>query len=517
MSKYKQYEYHALVIILSVIISFSCTRQPVATNYYFDPVAGQDNNTGTSASQPFQSLHKISELQLNAGDSLLLKGGAVFRETLQITCSGSEKMPVVIGSYGSSERPILEAKGQSEATVHVINSEYITIRDLEITNDAGMPVPGLHGLWVELSNYGTAHGIRIDNLFVHNVTGSCVREKKDGGHAIFIQNYHENKPDSLLSNFDDLIIENCHIKDCNRSGIVFWGNWIRSKWKPSTHVIIRHNLLEGIPGDGIVPVGCDSVIVEYNVMKDCPGILPVTEAADGIWPWSCDNAIVQYNIVSDHKSQVDAYGFDADWNCKNSLFRYNLSYNNDGGFMLVCNSGGWTPDWSIGNTGTKVQYNISINDGLRNYKLKENYFSPVIHCTGPIKSTTIEKNLFCQYPRANPVTDKTLISFTDWRGQPDSTFFRNNFIFSEELYRAVDQGQSTHIFCENNLFVGRISDYKGFESHPGPFNSRLWYDSQDAHWDNLLHFISDKTINISGLTYRVSDIIGVLQTTEENQ
>jgi hypothetical protein len=216
----------------------------------------------------------------------------------------------VIGKYGSDERPLIAADGHHEAAVHIVNSEYFVLRDLEISNNAGKPVPGLHGVWIELSNYGTAHGIRIDNLFVHDVTGSCTREEKDGGHAILIQNYHEDSSDTLLSNFDGLVVENCHIKNCSRSGIIFWGNW----------------------------------------------------------------------------------------NCNNSVFQYNLSFNNDGGFLLVCNSGGWTPDWSIGNNGTIARYNISINDGLRNYKLKENYFSPVIHCTGPIKNSTLEK------------IDRTLIS-----------------------------------------------------------------------------------------------------------
>ena len=57
--------------------------------------------------------------------------------------------------------------------------------------------------------------------------------------------------------------------------------------------MIRGNLIEEVPGDGIVPIGCDSTLIEYNVMRDCPDMLPDTEAAAGIWPWSCDNTLVQ--------------------------------------------------------------------------------------------------------------------------------------------------------------------------------------------------------------------------------
>jgi len=134
------------------------------------------------------------------------------------------------------------------------------------------------------------------------------------------------------------------------------------------------------------------------------------------------------------------YGFDSDWNSTNSLFQYNLIFNNDGGFLLLCNSGGWPRDWSYGNEGTIVHYNISINDGLRNFKLKEHYFSPVIHCTGPIKNTIIEKNIFYLFRKPDEKIDRTLISLTDWSGSPDSTLFRENYIYTEEMYRAAVTG-----------------------------------------------------------------------------
>jgi hypothetical protein len=247
--------------------------------------------------------------------------------------------------------------------------------------------------------------------------------------------------------------------------------------------------------------------VEYNIMKNCPATLPPSEACDGIWPWSCDNAIIQYNIVSDHKSKVDGYGFDSDWNSTNSLFQYNLSYNNDGGFLLICNSGGWTTDWSFGNKGTRIRYNISINDGLRNFKLKEHYFSPVIHCTGPIENTVIEKNIFYLFKKPDEKIDRTLISLTDWSGYPDSTIFCENYIFAEERYRAADTGKSTRTHFEDNLFVGEMLAFNGFESRPGPFNKHLWYTESDENWTNLLQFIRNKTVTVNGKEWKVTDII----------
>lgn len=498
-------------ILSLALATVACTSNKVTTvNYYFDPDNGADTNTGTSTEQAFRSLSKISDLVLQSGDSVLLKSGALFTEPLFISCKGDSGRPVVIGKYGGDARPHIKGDGSQLQSVHVFNSEYLVIRDLEISNKGTIPVENLNGLFVELKGYGAAHDITIDNLFVHDVYGSLIKEN-GAGNAIMIQNHDDADTISRSSHFDGLLVQNCHIKDCQRNGIIIWGNWVRKHWDPNKNVIVRNNLIEGVPGDGIVPTACESPLVEYNVMKDCPPTLPPTEACDGIWPWSCDNAIIQYNIVSDHKSHVDAYGFDSDWNSTNSLFRYNLSYNNDGGFILICNPGGWTPEWSVGNTGTVVQYNISINDGLRDYiqKDKKEHFSPVIHMTGPVKNTLIEKNLICVFKKPQQEIDKTILSLTDWYGYPDSTFFKNNFIYVEEPNRMTDLTKSTNTFFQGNLYIGDLkTPLNGFGRYDGSFAKAMWYDKEDKNWDRLLKFLSDKTIPLEGEEIPVLKIIG---------
>jgi hypothetical protein len=272
-----------------------------------------------------------------------------------------------------------------------------------------------------------------------------------------------------------------------------------------------NNLVEGVPGDGIVPVGCESPLVEYNTMRNSPGTLPATEACDGIWPWSCDNAIIQYNIVSDHKSQVDGYGLDADYNCTNSLFQYNLTYNNDGGFLLLCNSGGWPADYSAGNTGTVVRYNISINDGIRSYivKGKDSYFSPVIHITGPAKNSRIEKNIFYMKRKALPQMDKRLVCADDWAGFADSTFFIRNYIYVEETAVAAELTKTTHNYFEGNRYTGNLSvSQSGFQKYNRRFDSNMWDDANDINWKKLMAFTKGKKIPLDGKKVLVSALIG---------
>lgn len=492
-----------IVVVLFLILAASACKSKVniSTNYYFDPINGNDLNIGTSSIKAFKSLAKLDQLDLHPGDSVLLKSGTVFTEQLNISCKGDSLRQIVIGKYGGKILPHLQGNGAKLSSIHVLNSEYLVIRDLEISNRGEIPLENLNGLFVELKGYGLAKSIVLENLYIHDVYGNLVKDK-GAGQAIMIQNYNDADTLARSSHFDGLVIRNCHIKDCQRNGIIIWGNWIRRKWDPNLNVVIRNNLIEGVPGDGIVPTACESPLIEYNIMRNCPPLLPPTEACDGIWPWSCDNALIQYNIVSDHKSHVDAYGFDSDWNSTNSVFQYNLSYNNDGGFILICNPGGWTKDWSIGNSGTIVRYNVSINDGLRNYiqKNKKEYFSPVIHITGPVKNTIIEKNLIYVLKKPIPQIDKTILSLTDWYGQADSTFFKNNFIFTEEPNRAYDRGKSSNTFFENNLFTGNLlNSPAGFIKYKGSFNKSMWYDKEDANWDKLIGFLNDKIITVNGI------------------
>ena len=498
-----------LVLVLPVFFQGCSKPETTGVSYYFDSAGGNNENSGISAGEPFQSLSKIKQLKMRPGDKILLKSGAVFTEQLFFSGKGDLLNPVVIGKYGGEALPHIKGDGKT-AAVYILNSEYFVLRDLEISNQGETPVEGLNGVLIELNNFGVAKNIVVENLFVHDVTGSLVKEK-GGGNAIHFVNYHDNQPDSLLSCFDGLLVQNCHVKDSQRNGIMMWGNWIRSKWFPSRNVVIRNNLIEGVPGDGIVPVGCESPLVEYNIMRDCPGTLPASEACDGIWPWSCDNAVIQFNIVDGHKSVVDGYGFDSDWNSTNSVFQYNLSMNNDGGFMLICNSGGWPTDWSIGNTGTRVRYNLSINDGIRNYipANKHDYFSALFHVTGPVFNTVVEKNLFYVVKKEKPEIDKTFVHLSSWTGYADSTAFRNNFLFLAEPHTAVLPGKSTQNFFEENIFAGEMTGFEtGFQKADLPFNSGLWYDENDANLKKLMDFVKDKTVTINGSEHKIASLIG---------
>ncbi len=73
----------------------SCKVQDGQRGWFISP-AGSDTNAGTLAA-PFQTLARAST-NLNAGDSLLLRGGT-YRETLQFPRSGLRENPIVVTAY----------------------------------------------------------------------------------------------------------------------------------------------------------------------------------------------------------------------------------------------------------------------------------------------------------------------------------------------------------------------------------------------------------------------------------
>lgn len=497
-----------LKIFFLIAVITACQPDFRHTNYYFDAENGNDTNSGTSPKDAFKSLNKIRQIKVAAGDSILLKSGSIFPEKLYFSGKGEPGNPVVIGKYGGEKRPFLKGNAENTEMLHIYNSENIVIRDMEVSNEGDRSIDGLCGVKVELEEYGEAKNTTIDNLYIHNITGG-LEIKKGGGTALLVENSEEN--DSVASRFIGLVIEDCILNDCQRDGIRVKGQWIRSKWFPNLGVTIRKNLIDGIPGDGIVVSGCDSALIEYNTLRNFPEVLPSTEACDGIWPWSSDNTVVQFNVVSDHHSLVDGYAYDSDWNCQNSVFQYNLSYNNVGGFMLVIATNGWPESWCVnGNTGTQIKYSISINDGLRDYPTEGRIFSPVVHLTGLTKDTRIEKNLFYVPPKPKPEIDRTILHFTNH----DKSFgagdlFLGNYLSVSEPTILAKEEKSLNNLYSNNFFVGSLqTPQTGFTEYNGRFDQKMWYDKTDANWNKLIEFVKDKTVPLNGEEIPVLKLIG---------
>ena len=488
----------AACLMIAALMIPSCKQktkeQQVQTGrfFYVDGQTGDDGNDGRSPEQAWKTLAAVNDTEFVAGDTLLFKAGTVYQGQLKPQGSGrlvdGYPQPIVIDRYGEGNKPRIDAGGSFESALFIHNVEYWEINNLELTNKGPEPKARRKGVYVHIDDYGTASHIHLRNLYIHDVNGTC---RKRDGHSggIRWRTHGENVP-SRLNGF---LVENCHIVRCERDGIMGSGHTQRGvDWFPSLNVVVRGNLIEEVPGDGIVPISCDGALVEHNVIRNCTRRLPQGDAAAGIWPWACNNTVIQFNEVSDHKAPWDAQGFDSDWDCRNTLIQYNYSHDNEGGFLLICNNGGAPANMGI-NTGTVVRYNISVNDGLRAFPARrEEYFSPTFHISGPTKDTKIYNNVIYVPRKPDEKIDRTMIKMDNWGGPwPEDTWFANN-IFYAEGETNYDWGESKNHRFENNLFYGIHNN--GPDDSNAILEDPLFVspESAGAGWETLKGFMLTK-------------------------
>jgi hypothetical protein len=451
MNQYIAYKLFRLNLVLSLFLLLSAAGavfgdvqlpnplrtwiSPGHTKYYVDSVGGNDTNNGTSPDHAWQSLTMVNSGIFAPGDWIYLKSGSHWDNFFCPGGSGADKHPIKVASYGVGPMPSVDAHGKTLATVSIQNGEYWDVEDMDVTNTSDGTIPYLRGVEVNLVDFGTAHDISLQNLYVHDTASP--EDKYNGGSGIFC----DNRGDKIKSNFDGLLIQNCHLVHTDRNGITMdSGYWDRTKWFPSLNVVIRGNLLENIGGDCIVAIGCDSPLLERNTVHG--GRIRASDWASGIWVWSCDNAVIQYNEIDGMHGQEDAQGFDSDWNCRNTLIQYNYSHDNEGGFVMVVDNGGVHLPIDDGNSGAIIRYNISQNDNFRTFTL-----------SGPISDVQIYNNDI--YIGKNITTD--MFFAWNWGGTWGDNVKLSNNIFYILGNANLNQGGVTNVVYTNNDIFGKLN------------------------------------------------------------
>ena len=441
------------LILLLLVFLFSCSNLD-SYNIYIDSNEGDNKNSGNSKQNAWATLVNLDKTKLKPGTTIHLKANSEFNGFIEINDSGIEGSPIILKSYGNGKKPIINGNGKKKYTILLNNVEQIIIDGIEITNKGSQRLEARTGLTILAENSGDLNNIVIQNMVIRDVNGSLVKND-GGGSAILIRKFGEK----LKSRINGLKILNNHIYKTERNAINFRASADRDKWYPNLNVIVKNNLIEKVPGDGIVIFGCDGAIVEHNILRDFPDILPYSEAAAGIWPFSSDNTIIQYNEVSGHKAKWDGQGYDSDWNSVGTIIQNNYSHDNYGGFLLVCNAGSsYGKKINIGTVNTIIRNNLSINDGIRPYPTtRRGIFSPTFHITGPVENTYIQDNIII-IPKKNLNVDNTIVRIDNWGGPwPMKTTFDNNkFYFNGEMKNQLRERKNIEFV--RNVFSKKLKE-----------------------------------------------------------
>ncbi len=106
-----------------------CTFATNANNYYFSGVSGDDSRTAMQArnpATPWRTVNKLNSVlsTMVPGDSILFKRGETFYGSINLNKSGTLSAPIVIGSYGAGDKPVISSLVTLSNWVSVGNGIY---------------------------------------------------------------------------------------------------------------------------------------------------------------------------------------------------------------------------------------------------------------------------------------------------------------------------------------------------------------------------------------------------------
>ncbi|MGI9070913.1 MAG: right-handed parallel beta-helix repeat-containing protein [Bryobacteraceae bacterium] len=127
--------YKTTIILFGFSLGLLST-QSRATTYYLDSASGNDFRAGAQATAPWKSLQYASSKIYYPGDQILLKAGSVWNEPLEITTSDAEGDPIIIGSYGVGEQPMLTSSIVSSSPITLSSARNVVISNLKIQSSS---------------------------------------------------------------------------------------------------------------------------------------------------------------------------------------------------------------------------------------------------------------------------------------------------------------------------------------------------------------------------------------------
>ena len=258
---------------------------------YYISAEGNDTNNGLSQSSAWQSFLNINNIDLNPGDSILLKGGDTITGNLNLTGNdlGTKEKPLVISSFGGGNASIYTVAGDA---IRAVNSQGISISNL-IINGCGPAKNNNSGIAIINDLPGD---IKLPFIRINNVDASGF------GFCGILMDGNNGK-----SGFTDVVISNSSFHDNGEAGLYVYGKFTTNEGEyahEKVHIrYVKAYNNAGKPGkdiqnsgSGIVLSDVNSGLIEYcttyNNGWQCESLQggPV-----GIWAWDSNNIIIQHN------------------------------------------------------------------------------------------------------------------------------------------------------------------------------------------------------------------------------
>ena len=384
----------------------SVVASPASSAVFVD-CSAPTNGVGSQVS-PYNSIPAVNAARIGPGASVLFRRATTCNGQLNVAASGTAAAPITYGAWGTGAAPSIQANGNVAAVwMHDVSYvSYVTVQDLTLSA-SGNNTTARRGVWLEATNSGDHPGIVLQNLTIHDVRGvlPSAMAAASGGKTPVAAGSADGKyggasgglvAEALGStrptSFTGLVIRNNVISSVDREGIYLWSNWCRrpdlatfwdslctASWHPATNPVIVGNTLSDIGGDGIAPMTVSGGEVAHNTLSGFNERAGTTDA--GMWAANTDNLVFEYNVTSGGNTTKDGMAYDVDHSTNGIIFQYNVSYDNDGGFMLICPYGEGVPGNAKNFT---IRYNLSVDDHARDFQV----------CSGGAQGGQIYNNTF---------------------------------------------------------------------------------------------------------------------------
>jgi hypothetical protein len=304
------------------------------TIYYVSP-QGNDSNSGTSPTAPWQSITRVNQESFQPGDKILFQAGATFTGNLAFGPQdvGSASDPITVASYGSGAATINAGGGSG---IWVADVPGVTVNNLVLvgsgyasdmgdgirfSNDApAVPLAGISATGVDASGFGEA-GVYVEGGFTGiSFTYSGLHDNGNGGlqidggggtssdiyvgHVYAYHNAGSSDGDSgygiFIISTNNAVVERCEAYD--------------NGWLPGN---------QGVTG-GIEAIGGSRFLLQYN---EAYGNQGGPSDGDGIILDSTFNSIAQFNYSHDNSGAGLFLFAETGFPSSNNVMRYNVSEN----------------------------------------------------------------------------------------------------------------------------------------------------------------------------------------------
>ncbi len=171
--------HYLFIIMLFLIPGSGCSTPHPKGNIFVDALNGNDANPGDTPDRAVKTFEVINNSKFHPGDTIFLRSGSVWYEKIRLSSGGSRKKPVVITSYGSGAKPVIDGQKIRDNNIYIYKANFVEVSNLDLKNAVGEgSIRIAYGKEIVIKNCDfliTGHGaVLIENSNDCIITGNFI-------------------------------------------------------------------------------------------------------------------------------------------------------------------------------------------------------------------------------------------------------------------------------------------------------------------------------------------------------